>query len=402
MVTTRPPKTIVKPTALGPVANTDTKLLIYGLFRKGRVLAQDGGAAMSTGRNERRRLDALLSRLEDEILRLDDSAILSEDEDSLVSIEHVRALIRSRIDACASINHSQPYTGMGGMSSRHRRRRSEAVVPSIYSSASSWVSEVSPAARNTLDFARIPRASKLLICGLFQKGRVLAQDGVDGAAGRLAATAAAVTRFRTGLEGSRAYTLAGRLSLTPSVAVGLRHDGGDAETGAGMDVGGGLVVSDASTGLAIDLRVRTLVLHQAAGFRERGMALSLSYNPTPSTPLGLTAKVAPSWGGQATSGAQALWGQETMAGMGHSSLAQGNRLDGEVGYGLPVGSRFVGTPTLGVGTSADGRDYRLGYRLGALGGAGTAFELGVEAHRRESPMLDTADNGFLGRATVGW
>ena len=34
MVTTRPPKTIVKPTALGPVANTDTKLLIYGLFQK--------------------------------------------------------------------------------------------------------------------------------------------------------------------------------------------------------------------------------------------------------------------------------------------------------------------------------------------------------------------------------
>ena len=42
MVTTRSPKTIVKPTALGPVANTDTKFLIYGLFQKGRVLAQDG------------------------------------------------------------------------------------------------------------------------------------------------------------------------------------------------------------------------------------------------------------------------------------------------------------------------------------------------------------------------
>ena len=45
--TTRPPKTIVKPTALGPVANTDTKLLIYGLFQKGRVLAQDGGVGPS-------------------------------------------------------------------------------------------------------------------------------------------------------------------------------------------------------------------------------------------------------------------------------------------------------------------------------------------------------------------
>ena len=35
-------QTIVKPTALGPGANTDTKLLIYGLLQKGRVLAQDG------------------------------------------------------------------------------------------------------------------------------------------------------------------------------------------------------------------------------------------------------------------------------------------------------------------------------------------------------------------------
>ena len=35
-------QTIVKPMALGPVANTDTKLPIYGLFQKGRVLAQDG------------------------------------------------------------------------------------------------------------------------------------------------------------------------------------------------------------------------------------------------------------------------------------------------------------------------------------------------------------------------
>ena len=47
MVTTRPPKTIVKPTALGPVANTDTKLLIYGLFQKGRVLAQDAVGSTS-------------------------------------------------------------------------------------------------------------------------------------------------------------------------------------------------------------------------------------------------------------------------------------------------------------------------------------------------------------------
>ena len=98
----------------------------------------------------------------------------------------------------------------------------------------------------------------------------------------------------TALEGSRGFLLAGRMSLAPSVEVGLRHDGGDAETGAGMDIGGGLVVSDSATGLSVDLRVRMLLVHQAEGFRERGMTLSLSYNPTPSTPLGFVARVAPS------------------------------------------------------------------------------------------------------------
>ena len=227
-------------------------------------------------------------------------------------------------------------------------------------------------------------------------------DGVDGPAGRLKATDAAVTRFRTGLEGSRAYALAGRLSLKPSVEVGLRHDGGDAETGAGMDVGAGMVLSDAGTGLAVDVRVRTLLVHQDENFSERGVSLSLSYNPTPSTPLGFVAKVAPSWGGQAMSGAEALWGRETMAGMAHRGVAQGNRLDGEVGYGLPVGSRFVGTPRVGFSTSDYGQDYRVGYGLGVLDRESLNFELGVEAQRRNSSMLGGASNGMLGRATLGW
>ena len=246
--------------------------------------------------------------------------------------------------------------------------------------------------------------------GLAVKADVLwvgtATDGVDGPTGRLAATAATVTRVRTGLEGARAYTLAGRLSLTPSVEVGLRHDGGDAETGAGLDLGTGLVLSDAATGLAVDVRVRTLLVHQAAGFSEQGVALSLSYTPTPSTPLGLTAKVAPSWGGQATSGAAALWGRETMAGLAPGGVAQGTRLEGEVGYGLPVGSRFVGTPRVSVSTSAYGRDVRLGYRLGMLDRARLHVELGIEAlHQARALRAGVeggASTGALGQATVRW
>ena len=86
----------------------------------------------------------------------------------------------------------------------------------------------------------------------------------------------------------------------------------------------------------------------------------------------------------------------------YASFANGNRLDADLGYGLPVGNRLVGTPRVGFATSEYGRDYRLGYSLGALGGQGTQFELGVDAQRQESPMLGGASNGLLGRATVGW
>ena len=74
------------------------------------------------------------------------------------------------------------------------------------------------------------------------------------------------------------------------------------------------------------------------------MSISISYNPTPSTPLGFTARVSPAWGGDAMSGADALWGRESMSGMGRDHLLGrgGNRLDTEVGYGVPIGARSSG------------------------------------------------------------
>ena len=231
-----------------------------------------------------------------------------------------------------------------------------------------------------------------------------ASELLDGPTGRLNASEAGVTRVRSALEGSRGFTIGGgRLSLRPSVEVGLRRDGGDAETGAGMDVGGGLAFTDTVTGLSLDVRVRTLVVHQADGFSDRGMSLSFGWDPTPSSPLGLTARVAPSWGGQARGGAEALWGNQMAYGMGsHQMHGAGERVDAEVGYGLPVGARFVGTPKVGVSTAAYGRDYRVGYGLGVLEQGKVNFELAAEAQRRETPMQGEASNGLLGRATIGW
>ena len=67
-------------------------------------------------------------------------------------------------------------------------------------------------------------------------------------------------------------------------------------------------------------------LDRAERFRERGMSVSFGWDPTPSSPLGLTAKVAPSWGGAATGGAEALWGGQIAYGMGSHQRPAAERL----------------------------------------------------------------------------
>ena len=226
--------------------------------------------------------------------------------------------------------------------------------------------------------------------------------GVDGAAGSLKATASSATRVRTALEASGGFIIGG-LSLKPSVEAGFRHDGGDAETGSGLDLGGGLAASVSSTGLTVEVRLRTLLAHEAEGYSERGASVQLSWNASPSTPLGFNARLSPSWGVRATGGAEALWGRETMAGVGaRRGPAAGNRLEAEAGYGLPLGGGFVGTPRGGVRTSESGRDYLLGWSVGVLGGGALNLSLGVDAHRRESPRAGGADHGVAGRVGVRW
>ena len=90
-------------------------------------------------------------------------------------------------------------------------------------------------------------------------------------------------------------------------------------------------------------------------------------------------------------------------GMGsHQMYGAGGQLNAEVGYGLPVGARFVGTPRVGLRTSQYGRDYKVGYALGVLDQRKVSFELGVDAQRRESPEHGEASNGFMGRAALAW
>ncbi len=160
--------------------------------------------------------------------------------------------------------------------------------------------------------------------------------------------------MRAAFRGLRGFILGGgRLSLTPSVEVGLRRDGGDAETCAGMDVGGGLAFSDTVTELSLDVRVRTLLVHQAEGFTDRGMSLSLGWDPTPVEPAGADGEGRPVVGRFGARRGRGVVGATRWPTAWARSRCTGpcGQLNAEVGYGLPVGARFVGTPRVGLATS---------------------------------------------------
>ncbi len=239
-----------------------------------------------------------------------------------------------------------------------------------------------------------------------------ASDGAQGSDGGIVEAASArVTRLRLGLEGTRAFRSEGGRTLTSSFGLGVRHDGGNAETGFGVDVGAGLAYADPSSGMAADLRGRGLLAHEASGFREVGLSGSLAFDPSPSSDRGLSLSLSQTVGVSETGGVDALlYGRDTMAGLGGTDAGAGavdspgrRRLEARVGYGVSAfGGRFTGTPELGFGLSESGRDYRLGWRLTPAGGNTGAFEPSAEVTRREDTNDDGSEHGVGVRATIRW
>lgn len=89
--------------------------------------------------------------------------------------------------------------------------------------------------------------------------------------------------------------------------------------------------------------MRTFLLHQAEGFSECGVSLSIGYDVRPRPRLGWAARFAPGWGAPAVAGG-ALLHQGTMGGVVPGRLDAGWRVDPEIGYGLRAGARFVARP----------------------------------------------------------
>ena len=147
----------------------------------------------------------------------------------------------------------------------------------------------------------------------------------------VAGLAARVHRGRLALEASRALG-----AVSPFVQFGGRWDGGAGQTGAGVELVGGLRASTAR--LDLEARGRWLSAHSAAGYEEVGAMARLGFRPRPDG-TGLRAALAPRWG---AAGAPSLGGDGLLGGAGAEGPRPGASwtpearalaVEGEVGYG---------------------------------------------------------------------
>ncbi len=218
-----------------------------------------------------------------------------------------------------------------------------------------------------------------------------------------AATQAGASRVRLVLEGGRSFALGEGATLRPSLELGLRHDGGDAETGTGVEVGGGVAFTDAASGFSIEARARVLAAHADSGYEEWGMSASARLGPG-AHGRGLSFSLSPTLGA-ASSAAERLWGARDARGLAPDGEFQPARgLQGEMGYGLPVlGGRFTGTPNAGFGLADGGaRDWRLGWRLTSAVPGDPGFEVNLDATRREAANDAAPEHGVMLRSLIRW
>ena len=203
---------------------------------------------------------------------------------------------------------------------------------------------------------------------------------LDTGTGELAvdALSASVSRLRLGVEAA----WEGR-SATPFVEVSGRLDGGDGQTGSGLELAGGVRIRSPESGFGLEAKGRLLALHSGEGYGEAGFGVIASFEPG-TAGRGLVLRLSPHWGGSPDA-TDLFWDEAGGFGRAGQHGLRHDRtwgLDAELGYGFSLRS-IPGLMTpfgqADVANEADQR-IRLGIRYGLARGLlrSTRFEVAVE------------------------
>ena len=150
--------------------------------------------------------------------------------------------------------------------------------------------------------------------------------------------------------------------------------------------------------------------HESSGFRDRGIAGSLSFDPRPDSDRGLSLTLSQTMGAQAQGGMDALLGQRHLGALAaNDEVDEGNELERralelKLGYGIGMfADRYTATPEAGLGLTDGHRQYSLGGRLGLAQRGLLSMELGLTATQREAANDSGSGSGAGERAyTLGW
>ena len=146
--------------------------------------------------------------------------------------------------------------------------------------------------------------------------------------------AVSAQRVRVGVEAGYALESTGGGILKPFLDLGGRFDGGDGQTGFGVEVAAGVRYRSATVGF--EAKARTLAMHSADDYSETGASAMLMVTPGTGG-KGLRFSVAPRWGG-AADGQELFWNQDdvfrdNVAGNEHRSRDKWG-VAARVGYGF--------------------------------------------------------------------
>ena len=199
-------------------------------------------------------------------------------------------------------------------------------------------------------------------------------ESIEGMVG----TAGQTGRVRLMLEGSGSMRLATGGVLKPKLEAGLRYDTGDAETGAGLEVGGGL--GYAAGQLSVEVNARGLLAHRDTEYEEWGLSGSIAYTPGKDG-RGLSMRLGSAWGAT-QSGVESLWSRQDASGLvSNAAFEAAQRYQVELRYGLDgKKGRARWEPFVGV-ESGEGASRAL--RLGVKLTSGRRLDVGLELGRRQ-------------------
>ena len=196
----------------------------------------------------------------------------------------------------------------------------------------------------------------------------------------LAASEADVGLLRVGLESSWQQPLADGGAVVPRLDLGFRQDLGEAETGLGLEVQGGVRWEAPAHGLTLDVTGQTLLAHSDQEFETWGGSATVQWAANPNSAAGPALTLRQTYGAGTGTGATTFWTENPVALLQAPGPAE-LRLTADFGWGVPL-QAGLGVPHVQYGWAPTSRDVTLGWRL--LPTRATEMTLELTATHREA------------------